>query len=74
MIQRLIEDFWKVSSGIVCNNAQNGAWPKSANCLIVHNALIPPRHWELDYITVCRSGDDGLIRVVTVKTNRSEYK
>jgi len=40
----------------------------------VHNPLAPASQWELGRITACHPGDDGLIRVATVKTSRSKYK
>nr|XP_012135148.1 PREDICTED: uncharacterized protein LOC100874762 isoform X2 [Megachile rotundata]XP_012135760.1 PREDICTED: uncharacterized protein LOC100874762 isoform X3 [Megachile rotundata] len=34
----------------------------------------PPMHWPLGRITAIHPGDDGVIRVVTVKTTQGEYK
>jgi len=40
----------------------------------VRNPLAPPSQWKLGRITACCLVGDGLIRVITVKTSRSEYK
>lgn len=42
--------------------------------VLLRNPLAPPCAWELGRIEECHPGNDGLIRVVTVKTARSKYK
>lgn len=42
--------------------------------VLLRNPLAPPSQWELARITACHPGEDGLTRVVTVKTSNSEYK
>jgi len=82
MIQRPTEDFWKAWSGDYLHDLQqHPKWcmvqrlAKIGHIVLVPKSLAPPSQWELDRITTCHPGDDpGLIRVLTVKTNRSEYK
>ena len=47
---------------------------KVGQLVLLRNALAPPCQWELGRIIACHPGDDGLTRVVTVKTARSQYK
>lgn len=34
----------------------------------------PPLHWPMGRITAIHPGEDGIIRVVTIKTTHGEYK
>lgn len=40
----------------------------------MRDANTPSSHWVLGRIVACHASDDGLVRVVTVKTAQSEYK
>lgn len=42
--------------------------------VLLRNALAPPCKWELGRITECHLDDDGITRVVTVRTALSQYK
>lgn len=42
--------------------------------VLLRNSLTPPSNWEMGRIVDCQPGNDGLIRVVTIKTARSTYK
>jgi len=59
------------------NKGQNGVIQRLAKVgqiVLMRNPLAPPSQWELGRITACYPSDNGLIRVVTIKINRSEYK
>ncbi|XP_011687752.1 PREDICTED: uncharacterized protein LOC105449960 [Wasmannia auropunctata] len=80
-IQRLTEIFWRSwSSDYLQTLQQRPKWrvvvrlAKVGQIVLVRNPLTPPSHWELGRITACHPGDDGLTRVVTVQTSRSEYR
>lgn len=80
-IQRITEVFWRSwSSDYLHALQQRPKWrviQRLANVgqvVLVRNPLSPPSQWELGRIIACHPGDDGLTRVVTVKTCRSEYK
>ncbi|XP_029166951.1 uncharacterized protein LOC114937603 [Nylanderia fulva] len=81
MIQRLTEEFWRSwSSDYLHSLQQRPKWrviqrlAKVGQIVLVRNPLAPPSHWDLGRIVACHPGEDGLTRVVTVKTSRSEYK
>ncbi|EZA62955.1 hypothetical protein X777_11971 [Ooceraea biroi] len=42
--------------------------------VLLRNPLLPPCKWELGRVIRCHPGEDGLVRVVTVKTATSEFK
>lgn len=81
LVQRCSEGFWKSwSSDYLHTLQQRPKWrivqrlAKVGQIVLLRNSLAPPCQWELGRITACHPGDDGLTRVVTVKTCRSEYK
>jgi len=81
MIQRLTEDFWKAwFRDYLHSLQQHPKWrivQQLANIgqiVLVRNPLASLSQSKLGRITACHSGKDGLIRVITVKTNRFEYK
>ncbi|XP_024881085.1 uncharacterized protein LOC112460568 [Temnothorax curvispinosus] len=81
MIQRLTEVFWRRwSSDYLLTLQQRPKWrvaqrlARVGQIVLLRNPLAPPSHWEHGRITACHPGDDGLTRVVTIKTSRSEYK
>jgi len=42
--------------------------------VLLHDPNAPPSHWALGRIIRCHPGDDDIVRVVTVKTAKAEYK
>lgn len=47
---------------------------KIGQIVVLRNSLLPPCKWDLGRISACHPGPDGLIRVVTVRTAKSEFK
>lgn len=82
LVQQVTEGFWKSwSSDYLHSLQQRPKWriinklAKISQIVLLQNSLAPPSQWELGRITAgCHPGDDGLTRVVTVKTARSEFK
>ncbi|XP_077260520.1 uncharacterized protein LOC143896497 [Temnothorax americanus] len=81
LLQRNTEQFWKSwSNDYLLNLQQRPKWrvvhklAKVGQMVLLRNALAPPCQWELGRITACHPGDDGLTRVVTIQTARSQYK
>lgn len=42
--------------------------------VLIKESNSPPSHWSMGRITACHPGSDGLTRVVTVRTQNSEFK
>lgn len=42
--------------------------------VLLQEENIPPQQWKMGRITSTHPGEDGVVRVVTVKTASSEYK
>ncbi|CAK9809234.1 hypothetical protein ANTQUA_LOCUS5948 [Anthophora quadrimaculata] len=42
--------------------------------VLLRNPNQPPGKWELGRVIRCHPGSDGLTRIVTVKTAKSEHK
>lgn len=81
LVQRCTEGFWKSwANDYLHALQQRPKWcvvqrlAKIGRIVLLRNPLAPPSQWELGRITACHPGDDGLTRVVTVKTSRSEFK
>ena len=47
---------------------------KVGQLVLIRNPNLPPSNWERGRIVECHPGDDGLTRVVTIKTAQSQYK
>lgn len=81
LIQRCTESFWRAwSTDYLHTLQQRPKWrvatrlARVGQIVLIQNPSAPPSHWELGRIIVCHSGEDGLTRVVTVKTHKSEYR
>jgi len=81
LLQRITETFWKSwSHDYLLNLQQRPKWrvatqlAKVGQLVLLRNPLAPPCQWELGRIIACHPGDDGITRVVTVRTARSQYK
>ncbi|XP_076285541.1 uncharacterized protein LOC143211602 [Lasioglossum baleicum] len=81
LLQRLTEIFWKTwTTDYMQTLHQRPKWrvvqglAKVGQIVLVRNPNNPPCKWELGRISACHPGDDGLVRVVTIRTAQSEYK
>lgn len=80
-VQRLNEVFWRQWTTDYLHTLQQRPKWRTIQRLATRGQLVllrdprtPPSHWNLGRIIACHPGDDGIVRVVTVKTSRSEYK
>lgn len=79
LLQRMRDHFWKRwSHEYVQTLASRPKWTKNtaspeigALCL-VRSDITPPTRWPLARITKLHPGNDGIVRVVTVRTSTSE--
>lgn len=55
------------------NTRVNSDFKVGALVLLVDDNM-PPQQWKRGRIIVVHPGDDGLVRVVTVRTSNAEYK
>ncbi|XP_076651235.1 uncharacterized protein LOC143358169 [Halictus rubicundus] len=81
LIQRLTETFWRAwMTDYVQTLLQRPKWKTRQNLtkvgqiVLLRNTNTPPCTWALGRIVACHPGDDGLVRVVTVKTAHAEFK
>lgn len=81
LISHMRDSFWKAwSHDYLQTLQQRPKWREIQNkarvgrLVLLRNALVAPSNWELGRIEECHPGDDGLTRVVTVRTARSRYK
>jgi len=81
LLQRMTESFWKSwLNDYLLTLQQRPKWKivqrlaTVGRIVLLRNALAPPCQWELGRITECHPGDDGVTRVVTIRTARSQYK
>ncbi|XP_076298317.1 uncharacterized protein LOC143217663 [Lasioglossum baleicum] len=81
LVQRLSEGFWKSwSRDYLHTLQQRPKWrvvqqlAKRGQIVLLRNPNAPPAHWALGRISECHPGKDGLTRVVTIKTQMSEFK
>ncbi|XP_071581131.1 uncharacterized protein [Temnothorax nylanderi] len=81
LITQMRDSFWKLwSNDYLHTLQQRPKWRQIQNLarvgrlVLLRNPLAPPSRWELGRIVECHPGDDGLTRVVSVKTARSTYK
>lgn len=81
MLQRMRDHFWeRWSQEYIHSLLPRPKWKTSSDdiqrgrlCLI-RNETTPPTRWPLARIVEIHPGDDGLVRVVTVRTSSSEFK
>ncbi|XP_076659879.1 uncharacterized protein LOC143363163 [Halictus rubicundus] len=81
LIQRLTETCWRAwMTDYVQTLLQHPKWKTRQNLtkvgqiVLLRNTNTPPYTWALRRIVACHPGDDGLVRVVTVKTAHAEFK
>ncbi|XP_029159723.1 uncharacterized protein LOC114931736 [Nylanderia fulva] len=81
LTQRIAKGFWKCwQNDYLQTLQQRPKWriaqrlARVGQIVLIRNPLAPPCQWELGRIRECHPGADGLTRVVTVQTSRSEYK
>lgn len=46
---------------------------KLGTLVLIKNNNLPPSKWELGRVVKCSPGSDGMVRVVTVKTAKSQF-
>ncbi|XP_029172429.1 uncharacterized protein LOC114941586 [Nylanderia fulva] len=78
LIRQMRDSLWKQwSQDYLHTLQQRPKWrerqslARVGRLVLLRNPLAPPCAWELGRIVECHPGDDGLVRVVTVKTARS---
>ncbi|XP_018407519.1 PREDICTED: uncharacterized protein LOC108783448 [Cyphomyrmex costatus] len=81
LVQQKSEVIWKAwSNDYLTGLQQRSKWrvaqklARVGRLVLLRDPLAPPCKWELGRIIECHTGDDGLTRVVTVKTSKSTYK
>lgn len=81
LIRQKTERFWKLWQNDYVNTLQQRVKWRSVQLeieigqlVLLHNANLPPCKWELARVVQTHPGDDGRVRVVTVKTATSEVK
>lgn len=80
-VQYMREHFWKRwSADYLHTLQQRQKWKdgvldiKVGALVLLREENIPPQQWKKGRITATHPGEDGVVRVVTVKTASSEYK
>lgn len=80
LVRQIAERFWARWAHDFINTLQQRCkWRKvqptlsEGGMVLLRNNLLPPCKWELGRITALHPGKDGLTRVVTVKTAKSEF-
>ncbi|XP_076660111.1 uncharacterized protein LOC143363399 [Halictus rubicundus] len=81
LIHPLTENFWKARTNDYLQTLHQrpkwkvkGTLTRVGQIVLLRNANTPPSTWELGRIVACHPGDDGLVRVVSVKTAHGEFK
>ncbi|XP_036143398.1 uncharacterized protein LOC118645796 [Monomorium pharaonis] len=81
IVRHMAEQFWKMWAHDYVNTLQQrGKWRrprpslKIGQLVLLRDTLLPPCKWHLGRITRLHPGSDGLTRVVTVKTAKSEFR
>lgn len=81
IVQRLCEGFWKSwKHDYLHTLQQRPKWrvvqnlAKIGQLVLLHDSNLPPSRWALGRIIQCHPGNDNLVRVVTIKTAKAEYK
>ncbi|XP_055916655.1 uncharacterized protein LOC129949299 [Eupeodes corollae] len=80
-VQALAEGFWrKWNSEYLARLQQRPKWmkiqamPKIGDLVLLKDERLPPTYWNLARIEGTHAGSDGLVRVVTVKTQTGHIK
>ncbi|CAK9798648.1 hypothetical protein ANTPLA_LOCUS1714 [Anthophora plagiata] len=81
LVRQTTERFWRLwQSDYVNTLQQRSKWrlPHTpvtiGQMVLLRNPNLPPGKWELGRVIRCHPGSDGLTRIVTIKTARSEHK
>jgi hypothetical protein len=81
LLQQLHQDFWKRWHAEYLHTLQQrNKWNTSSSSLtvgtmvLVKSDLTQPLHWPLGRIEKIHPGPDGVVRVVTVRTNSGSFK
>lgn len=81
LVQKRKQSFWKRwSSEYITGLQGRGKWYKTPTLLregllvILKEDGLPPQTWHLGRIIKVHPGDDGVVRVVTVRTSSGTYK
>ena len=79
--QRLFGDFWKRWSNdyiTILNNPKKCHYPQRSmsvgDIVLIKDSDLFVRSWPLARVIQTHPGDDGLVRVVTVKTEKGTYR
>ena len=79
--QRLFADLWKRWSNdyiTILNNSKKCHYPQRSmsvgDIVLIKDSDLFVRSWPLARVTQTHPGDDGLVRVVTVKTEKETYR
>lgn len=80
-VQQMSQYFWKRWTTDYLNQLQvRTKWTKKNDCpnindlVLIRDENLPPTQWASGRITSVFPGEDGLVRVVSVKTKTGEYK
>lgn len=78
LLQRLAETFWKAwSADYLHTLQQRPKWrarlhlARVGQLVLVQNYNAPPQQWDLGRISACHPGEDGITRVVTIRTSKT---
>lgn len=81
LLQKMYQDFWKRwSTEYLARLQQRPKWLKThenikiGELVLIKEENLPPTKWKLGRVTATHPGDDQIVRVVTVKTDTSEFK
>lgn len=81
LIQKFQQDFWNSwRSEYMSRLQQRPKWLKpeknieKENLVLIKDERLPPLHWRLGRVIEVHPGSDGLVRVVTLKTQQGEIK
>lgn len=81
LLQKIVQDFWRIWSLEYLNTLrQRRKWRQgtknieSGDVVVLIDKNLPPNSWLLARVINTHPGDDGLVRVVTIKTKNSTLK
>lgn len=80
-IQQQLQKFWKAwSTDYLSHLQQRAKWTtkedniQRGRLVVVKEDNAPPMHWQLAIIEATHPGQDGLVRVATVRTSNGSFK
>jgi len=81
LVQRVIQDFWKRwAAEYVANLQARTKWKREqpnlrvGDLVVLREENLPPLKWKLGRVEELHLGSDGLIRVVSVRTENGLFK